>query len=77
MFLKKRRLNYKDFINNVEFRHPAGFSFRRNEPMQKPNIKPKIQALLNKINPPVVNKIKQNFIKPQSEEEWQNFHKIN
>ena len=68
MFLKKRRLKYQDFINNVEM-----------ETMPKPKNKPKVQALLNKINPPVEknDKMKQEFIKPQTEDEWQKFHKIN
>jgi hypothetical protein len=49
------------------------------ETMQKPKNKPKVQALLNKINPPVEknDKKKQEFIKPQTEDEWQKFHKIN
>ena len=76
MFLKKRRLGYADFINNVEM-----------GTMQKPKIKPKIQALLDKINPPI-NKsetiqkpkndnMKQPFIKPKTDEEWKQFHKMN
>jgi len=48
MFLKKRRLKYQDFINNVEV-----------EAMRKPKTKPKIQTLLDKINPPVEKMIKQ------------------
>ena len=47
MFLKKRRLKYQDFINNVEM-----------EAMQKPKNKPKVQALLDKINPPIEKLIK-------------------
>jgi hypothetical protein len=68
MFLKKRRLKYQDFINNVEM-----------ETMQKTKIKPKMQALLNKVNPPTekIDKVKQEFIKPQTEDEWRKFHKIN
>ena len=42
MFLNKRRLKYQDFINNVEV-----------EAMRKPKTKPKIQTLLDKINPPI------------------------
>ena len=49
------------------------------EAMQKPKNKPKVQALLDKINPPIekVQKLKQEFIKPQTEDEWQKFHKMN
>jgi hypothetical protein len=68
MFLKKRRLKYQDFINNVEM-----------DAMPKPKNKPKVQALLDKINPPIekIDKVKQEFIKPQTEDEWQKFHKMN
>jgi iron uptake system EfeUOB component EfeO/EfeM len=47
--------------------------------MQKTTIKPKIKALLDKINTPFekIDKVKQTFIKPQTEDEWQKFHKIN
>jgi hypothetical protein len=65
MFLKKRRLKYQDFIKNVEM-----------ETMQKPKVKPKIQALLDKMNPRVEKK-KIDFIKPQTEDEWKKVHKMN
>lgn len=81
MFLKKRRMDYADFVN----------SMNSNNIMRKPKIKPKIQALLDKIKPPVdspegtaflqndnkINKIKNKFVKPKTDDEWRNFHKIN
>ena len=44
MFLKKRKYTYQDFLNN---------NIQTKKPMNKPETMPKIQTLLNKINPPV------------------------
>jgi len=68
MFFKKRKLRYQDFINNVEM-----------ETITKPKNKPKIQALIDKLTPPInkIDEVKQEFIKPQTEDEWQKFHKMN
>ena len=49
MFLKKRKYTYQDFLNN---------NIQTKKPMNKPETMPKIQTLLNKINPPV-DEIKQ------------------
>ena len=52
MFLKKRKYTYQDFLNN---------NIQTKKPMNKPETMPKIQTLLNKINPPV-DKINQLLI---------------
>ena len=44
MFLKKRKYTYQDFLNN---------NIQTKKPMNKPETLPKIQTLLNNINPPV------------------------
>ena len=45
MIFKKRRLiTYQEFLNN---------NTQTTKPMQKPESPPKIQTLLNKINPPI------------------------
>ena len=67
MFLKKKRkFDYTEMINN--------------KPLQKwdkPLIKPKLQAIINKITPPI-QKIETNtFIMPKTNDEWYQFHKNN
>ena len=44
MFLRKRKYTYQDFLNT---------NIQTTKPMNKPETIPKIQALLNKINPPI------------------------
>ena len=72
MFLKKRRYKYQDFLNN---------SIQTKPPIKQPEPLPKIQKIINKINPPE-NKIDKStikpiFIKPKTDEEWREFHKRN
>ena len=70
MFLKKKKLRYQDLLNN-------NTSMQTMQTMPKIKTPDKIQKLINEIRPKTIEKIKQEFVKPKTSEEWSTFHKMN
>ena len=86
MFLKKKKSRYQDLLND----NNTSMNTNKNIDRKTPGIEDiktpiKIQKILKEIRPEIIEEaepeiieeIKPKFIKPKTDEEWKQFHKMN
>ena len=67
MILKNRKLKYEDLLNDNTTL----------QPMQKPKPNEKIQKILEEVKPQIIEQLQPKFVRPKTDEEWKQFHKMN
>ena len=67
MILKNRKLKYEDLLNDNTTL----------QPMQKPKPHEKIQKILEEVKPQIIEELQPKFVRPKTDEEWKQFHKMN
>ena len=87
MFLKKKKIRYQDLLNDNNTSMNTTRNINRNGVPEIEDVKIpiKIQKLLKEIKPEIIEEIqpeiieevKKQFIKPKTDEEWKQFHKMN
>ena len=93
MILKKKKLRYQDLINTNTSPSAGFTSNVIDKPMvssiadkplvssmqtmQKPKPNEKIQKILEEVKPQIIEQLQPKFVRPKTDEEWKQFHKMN
>ena len=67
MISKNRKLKYEDLLDNNTTL----------QPLQKPKPNKKIQKILEEVKPQIIEELQPKFVRPKTDEEWKQFHKLN